>query len=234
MNLIFGKDKMLDEDFLNLSPIRKYDDMTIELKKNLLIISSLMLLFILINVSLTQAVSSDFNGIVLYSDDCPVEGYWILVKDIGSGSVVGACYPTDINGYCETSFDPPLSGNTIYAAEAWESYPPESGYLGSYGFETDGNGNGEVTIYPDETINCPSGYCVDGYCCDYACTGECEACNLGGSQGTCTNRNQCDSTECSPGEYCDSGGGSCIDPDDNSQAGENVCEVCVPAQHNYG
>ena len=33
---------------------------------------------------------------------------------------------------------------------------------------------------------CASGFCVDGVCCDGACTGECEACDVEGSAGTCT------------------------------------------------
>ena len=34
---------------------------------------------------------------------------------------------------------------------------------------------------------CASNFCVDGYCCDGACTGSCQACNLAGVLGTCTN-----------------------------------------------
>ncbi|MBL8602123.1 MAG: hypothetical protein JNK72_09370 [Myxococcales bacterium] len=33
---------------------------------------------------------------------------------------------------------------------------------------------------------CASGNCVDGVCCNTACNGQCEACNLDGSAGTCT------------------------------------------------
>ncbi len=33
---------------------------------------------------------------------------------------------------------------------------------------------------------CQSGNCVDGYCCDTACNGQCQACDIAGSQGTCT------------------------------------------------
>jgi hypothetical protein len=33
---------------------------------------------------------------------------------------------------------------------------------------------------------CLSGTCVDGVCCDTACAGTCQACNVGGAEGTCT------------------------------------------------
>jgi hypothetical protein len=35
-------------------------------------------------------------------------------------------------------------------------------------------------------ILCESGNCVDGRCCDSACSGECAACDVAGSLGTCT------------------------------------------------
>jgi hypothetical protein len=34
-------------------------------------------------------------------------------------------------------------------------------------------------------IDCHSGICVDGLCCNAACTGQCQACNVQGSEGTC-------------------------------------------------
>ncbi|MGZ3456594.1 MAG: hypothetical protein ACXVEF_43715, partial [Polyangiales bacterium] len=33
--------------------------------------------------------------------------------------------------------------------------------------------------------NCTSGFCVDGRCCNAACTGQCEACDVPGSEGNC-------------------------------------------------
>ncbi|MDD5294750.1 MAG: hypothetical protein PHP21_02400, partial [Patescibacteria group bacterium] len=51
--------------------------------------------------------------------------------------------------------------------------------------------------------DCSSGYCVDGYCCNSSCSGTCQACNVAGSAGTCTNipagtdpASECSSTTC--------------------------------------
>lgn len=44
-------------------------------------------------------------------------------------------------------------------------------------------GNGKACGAPTQ---CASSYCVDGVCCDSSCSGQCEACNLTGSEGTCT------------------------------------------------
>jgi hypothetical protein len=37
----------------------------------------------------------------------------------------------------------------------------------------------------DRNEDCASGFCVDRVCCESACTGNCQACNLPGSAGTC-------------------------------------------------
>jgi hypothetical protein len=36
------------------------------------------------------------------------------------------------------------------------------------------------------TTQCCSGFCRDGYCCNSGCSGQCNSCNVAGSQGTCT------------------------------------------------
>lgn len=33
--------------------------------------------------------------------------------------------------------------------------------------------------------DCHSGFCVDGVCCESACTGQCQACDVAGAEGTC-------------------------------------------------
>ena len=42
---------------------------------------------------------------------------------------------------------------------------------------------------------CESGHCVDGLCCNDSCTGDCEACNLTGTEGSCTAREADDNSE---------------------------------------
>src|SRR5439155_20142256 len=37
------------------------------------------------------------------------------------------------------------------------------------------------------TNQCASGECIDGVCCSTACNGQCQACDVPGSAGTCTN-----------------------------------------------
>src|SRR4029079_4633009 len=56
---------------------------------------------------------------------------------------------------------------------------------------------------------CASGFCANGVCCDTACTNQCQACNLTGSVGTCSNKTAgttCnDSNACTTGETCQAG-----------------------------
>ncbi len=59
-------------------------------------------------------------------------------------------------------------------------------------------------------FECSSWYCVDGFCCNSSCGGACQACDVGGKEGTCTNYgNDTDpEDECGPCRVC-SGGGAC-------------------------
>ncbi len=61
-----------------------------------------------------------------------------------------------------------------------------------------------------DASECATGHCVDGFCCDRACDGPCEACGVGGSEGTCTVRADGSDPEgdCSACHVCD-GQGAC-------------------------
>jgi hypothetical protein len=88
--------------------------------------------------------------------------------------------------------------------------------------------------------DCSTGNCVDGVCCDTTCTGQCKACDVKGSLGTCTDvtdaphgtrtscapyvcgggacRTGCSAdTQCSTGNYCD-GTGKCVPALNNGKA----------------
>jgi len=64
---------------------------------------------------------------------------------------------------------------------------------------------------------CVSGFCADGLCCSTACNTECEACNLAGSEGTCTFHPQDSDPEddCTTCKVCN-GSGSCVDVPNNA------------------
>lgn len=104
----------------------------------------------------------------------------------------------------------------------------------------------------DFNYECELGYCVDGFCCNDSCTGDCEACNLTETEGTCTVRNADDNSEVTTAcyycngisttsvaysgdegvnctgdcTYCD--GGSCVNwPDNTQQEGcDSLCQAC--------
>ena len=106
--------------------------------------------------------------------------------------------------------------------------------------------NGQTCMMASE---CLSGSCVDGFCCDTACAGDCQACDLLGSEGTCgvaldgtmctQNANFCDGVEAcmagvctSPGDPCDGADGDgdcseqCDEAADNCEGNDMMGEAC--------
>ena len=97
---------------------------------------------------------------------------------------------------------------------------------------------------------CQSNICVDGVCCDAACAGDCQACDLGGSEGTCTSHaigtdpeNDCGTFNCSGGpsgclttcttanQATNCGTLTCSDADNTccDTACDQLCESCDQA-----
>lgn len=83
---------------------------------------------------------------------------------------------------------------------------------------------------------CHSGVCADGVCCDRACDGQCEACNLAESAGTCTAKTSGQPAEGHPScGYYQCGGNGCqteCQSDAECLTG-SVCSnhVCIPGTH---
>ena len=172
-------------------------------KINLVFISSIIL-FSLINVGLAHA---DYVWVqVLFSDNCPVEGAW--VKIFYNGQLQVMCVGTNKTGHCDWSGMGLQEG--WYRAYAY--YPEWNTDFSNSMMWVDEYGNGNTTIQ-NQTYSCPSGYCVDGYCCDSVCEGNCNKCDVSGSEGNCTNVDAECTGDC---DYCNNG---------NCAANETVCEL---------
>ncbi len=142
---------------------------------------------------------------------CLRERQWLLSLVIGGAALAVA-------SGCDDG-DPPVDGGSdagpaavVDAGPGGDDAGPPDGDAGPApddgGPPVDGGGGGlgEACAAASE---CGSGYCVDGVCCDVACDGECAACDLAGSVGTCAPRaaGTDDEAECGAG-VCD-GAGAC-------------------------
>jgi len=93
---------------------------------------------------------------------------------------------------------------------------------------------GDCTVGGD----CFSGLCVDGKCCDGACTGQCEACNVAGKEGTCSPvtgapvgaRTACTATPTACGLACDGANRTaCALPKSGTACGAPKCKDGIAA-----
>jgi hypothetical protein len=175
-------------------------------KANLVFVSSIIL-FSLINISLVQA---DMVITVKYNDGCYVNGAFVEVWEDMDGTIEVCAGWTNIDGkfICPSSSlnnhgCPP---KTEYWVQIFKPDDVERWFGSGY---VNGTCTGNVNAnLPVSCFSMESKQCVDGYCCSSACSGTCEACNLGGSKGTCTfissgqdPSNECAATPCS--DSCD-------------------------------
>jgi hypothetical protein len=78
--------------------------------------------------------------------------------------------------------------------------------------------------------DCTSGFCVDGVCCDVACDGQCEACDVAQSEGTCSpvsgtphgSRPACSGTDPCLGECNGAARAICVYPDETTTCGDTT------------
>src|SRR5207245_8824783 len=79
----------------------------------------------------------------------------------------------------------PLSCGTYAGAGIYEV--DSDGMAGNYCAAGIGKRQAGPGVACGGTNQCASGQCVDGVCCATACSGQCQACDVPGSAGTCTN-----------------------------------------------
>lgn len=88
--------------------------------------------------------------------------------------------------------------------------------------------NGEACSAAGE---CASGHCADGFCCSAACTGSCEACDVAGSEGSCSlvsgaaRHGSCPGSGVC-GSSCDGSSAECVYPAAGSDCGSS-CDQAV-------
>jgi len=80
---------------------------------------------------------------------------------------------------------------------------------------------------------CATGHCVDGVCCDTSCDGQCQACDIAGSVGTCSlvtsgqphgTRDACAGSGTCQGTCDGSSATACAYPGNDVSCGEDTCE----------
>jgi hypothetical protein len=125
-------------------------------ERNWKAICAMMTLLIgMLTLALIQPIntepSGNFLAYVIFADDSPVQGALIKVFDPPDlENPIGLGF-TNATGYWETTLS--LSGNEWYHAYAY--YPDTSTYFGDALFQTDGDGNGNVTIKGSYEITPP-------------------------------------------------------------------------------
>ncbi|MDI1430434.1 hypothetical protein [Polyangium sorediatum] len=102
--------------------------------------------------------------------------------------VDGACCNNACTGTCQACNVAGSVGTCTNIPAGQDDNFPASACTGGHQ-SCDGNGvcKAEFGMACAYAADCLSGFCVDGVCCNSLCTGTCKACNVSGSDGTCTN-----------------------------------------------
>jgi len=180
-------------------------------------------------------VTNDLDWICTNSSGCVVgPGYQASANTIcGDQSPGGPCHG-DSGGpaFIERSGQEYVAGVTSYGDQYCQYFGCSTKVDEFETFITDyiGGQPGDTCINAGA---CLSGYCVDGVCCQAACGGECMACNVSGSLGTCApvpNGTACpDSDACNGIEVCMQN--ECVAGDPLNCDDHNICthDSCNPS-----
>lgn len=136
--------------------------------------------------SLCGGVCDGQNGRV-----CTYPGFGVICHDPDcTNDVATLAVYCDGNGSCPAPEQQPCSsGSTCVGALCGGSPANCTTTCSTFGTFCAGGtcipqkSNGAHCNSPTE---CSSSYCIDGVCCDKACSGQCEACDVSGSEGVCT------------------------------------------------
>jgi MYXO-CTERM domain-containing protein len=101
-------------------------------------------------------------GLATLAANC--DGHGSCPKDLTEACSTGTCAGTVCQGNCTTGTC--AAGSYCAAGDCKPTLPQGS--------------------HCSKAAQCATGNCVDGFCCDVACSGQCQACDVGNTPGTCT------------------------------------------------
>lgn len=140
--------------------------------------------------------------------------------------VEGFCCASACTGLCQSC----ETGQCVNTPAGTEDLQQPSTCSGDSACDGKGNCGKKGGKTCNSGADCTGGHCVDGYCCDSACDKTCEACNIAGSEGSCTKipvntdpDGECLGPDAVCGGACD-GLGQCAFPGIGTACG--TCKAC--------
>lgn len=138
----------------------------------------------------------------------------------------GVCCNVTCNGLCQTCT---LPGQIGVCGSIPSGTDPDSECAGADVCDGAGACKKPIAAGCGNNGDCLSGHCEDGVCCDVACGGDCKACNLSGSVGTCENVPAGQTAGACSGASTCNGLGSCKKANGQGCGGNSECasNFCV-------
>jgi len=105
----------------------------------------------------------------------------LLVAQVCNG--IGNCLPSAVTTPCSPYMCSSALGACAMGCQTDAECFPQKDY---WCFEGKCEPKGAVGDQCTDAAGCASGFCVDKVCCDTECVGQCQACDITGSEGTCS------------------------------------------------